>query len=487
MAIDFPNSPTTGDTYTTNGKTYRWDGTVWGVYGTFTVDSTASDTEPTGVLDGHIWYRSDQSQTLIRYNDTWVEVGSAGGFDSSSTSFPSSLDSGTGFAAVEALQAKVGADSSAVTSSHDYKIADNASRIATLEARAGTNLVYNGAMQVAQRGTSVAGITSTGYYTADRWKSSINALGTWTQSVENDAPTGSGFRNSLKMLCTTADAAPASGDYCVLEQVLEGQDAQSFCKGTASAKQAMLSFWVKSNTTGTYIIELRDIDNGRQVSKSFTIDTSATWERKTILYPADTTGAFDNDNNGSLVVLIWLAGGSTFTSGTLNTVWGSDASENRAVGQTNLAAATNNYWQITGVQLEVGAAATDFQHLSFGDDLVRCQRYFEKSFNYGTAPAHNTGGGRFHNNCGSLGCGGNTYGRVEWQVAKRANPTMRFYDSQASHPATENWWRSFSGCSSGTAVSTGISWSAYQNFAVGYMQYATGEAFSFEWTAEAEL
>ena len=85
MAIDFPDSPSTGDTYTTNGKTYRWDGTVWGVYGTFTVDSTASDTEPTGVLDGHIWYRSDQSQTLIRYDGTWVEIGAsttgAGGGD----------------------------------------------------------------------------------------------------------------------------------------------------------------------------------------------------------------------------------------------------------------------------------------------------------------------------------------------------------------------------------------------------------------------
>jgi len=123
MAIDFPNSPTIGDTYTTNGKTYRWDGTVWGVYGTFTVDSTASDTEPTGVGNGHIWYRSDQSQTLIRYDGTWVEIGSAGGFDSSSTSFPTSLDSGTGFAAVEALQAKVGVNSSGVATSHDYKIA----------------------------------------------------------------------------------------------------------------------------------------------------------------------------------------------------------------------------------------------------------------------------------------------------------------------------------------------------------------------------
>lgn len=77
MAIDFPNSPSVNDTYTTNGKTYLWDGTAWIVYGTFTVRSTTSDTEPTGVLDGHIWYRSDQSQTLIRYDGTWVEIGAA--------------------------------------------------------------------------------------------------------------------------------------------------------------------------------------------------------------------------------------------------------------------------------------------------------------------------------------------------------------------------------------------------------------------------
>ena len=122
MAIDFPDSPTVGDQYTVNGKTYQWDGTVWGVYGTFSRDFTASDTAPLNVADGHIWYRSDQSQTLIRYDGTWVEVGSAGGFDSSSTSFPSSLDSGTGFAAVEALQAKVGVDGSAVTTSIDYQL-----------------------------------------------------------------------------------------------------------------------------------------------------------------------------------------------------------------------------------------------------------------------------------------------------------------------------------------------------------------------------
>ena len=134
MAIDFPDSPSNNDIYTVNGKRWIYSSGKWSIYGSTSPDATASDTEPTGVGDGHIWYRSDQSQTLIRYDNTWVEVGSAGGFDNASTNFPTSLDSATGFAAVEALQAKVGADSSAVTTSHDYKIADHASRLTTLEA-----------------------------------------------------------------------------------------------------------------------------------------------------------------------------------------------------------------------------------------------------------------------------------------------------------------------------------------------------------------
>jgi hypothetical protein len=122
MAIDFPNSPSNNDIYTVNGKRWIYSNGKWSIYGSTSPDATASDTEPTGVGDGHIWYRSDQSQTLIRYDNTWVEIGSAGGFDNASTNFPTSLDSATGFAAVEALQAKVGVDGSAVTTSIDYRL-----------------------------------------------------------------------------------------------------------------------------------------------------------------------------------------------------------------------------------------------------------------------------------------------------------------------------------------------------------------------------
>jgi hypothetical protein len=239
------------------------------------------------------------------------------------------------------------------------------------------NLIINGAMQVAQRTTSATGITATGYYTADRWINSISSLGTWTQSVENDAPTGSGFRKSLKVLCTTADSTPAAGDLNIISQIIEGQNLQAIRKGTSSAQQITASFWVKSNVTGTYIVRLFDGDNTRQVSASYSITSSGTWEKKTIIFPADTTGAFDNDNEGSLTFNFWLGAGSTFTSGTLNTTWaGSVSNANVAVGQTNLAAATNNYWQITGVQLEVGAVATPFEFKPLAQELGECQRYY---------------------------------------------------------------------------------------------------------------
>lgn len=240
------------------------------------------------------------------------------------------------------------------------------------------NLLYNGAMQVHQRGTSDTNITAGTYRTADRWREDINSLGTWTQTIENDAPSGSGFRKSFKMLCTTAASSPTAAGRAQVFQRLEGQDVQRIAKGTASAQQLTLSFWVKSNVTGTYIVYLFDNDNTRSVSASYSITASATWEKKTITFPADTTGVLDNDNNESLVVYFGLAFGSDRTSGTLQTTWGSLVSANLAVGQTNLAAATNNYWQITGVQLEVGPVATPFEFKSYGQELRECQRYYQR-------------------------------------------------------------------------------------------------------------
>jgi hypothetical protein len=244
------------------------------------------------------------------------------------------------------------------------------------------NLIINGAMQVTQRsavGTAVTGITTSGYYAADRWKTAINTLGTFSQTTLADAPAGSGFRNCSRLACTTADASPAAGDYLIFQQAIEGQNLQAIRKGTASAQTVTLSFWVKAFQTGTFIVELEDSDNSRTVSKSYTVNVSNTWEYKTITYPADTTGAFDNDSNGSMTLNWWLGAGTTYTSGTLATTWAATVSANRAVGVSNLASSTSNNWFMTGAQLTVGSVATPFEFKSFADDLRNCERYYLKA------------------------------------------------------------------------------------------------------------
>jgi len=240
------------------------------------------------------------------------------------------------------------------------------------------NLLYNGAMQVHQRGVSSAGITSTGYYTADRWQTLIVDAGTWTQTVENDGPTGSGLRKSFKVLCTTAKGSLGADDRMAIVQRLEGQDVQVLRKGTASAEKCVLSFWVKSNVTGTYIANVQDATNIRSISAQYSVLASDVWEKKTIVFDGDTTGLLANSNAAALNVFWLLVAGSNRSSGTLQTVWGATTNANLAPGQVNVAGATNNFWQVTGVQLEVGPVATPFEFKPYGQELAECQRYYQR-------------------------------------------------------------------------------------------------------------
>jgi hypothetical protein len=293
-------------------------------------------------------------------------------------------------------------------------VSDNLSALYALVQGGGRkNLLQNGAMQVHQRGASVTGITASGYYTADRWYGAINTIGIWTQSVENDAPTGSGFRKSLKMRITAnSDATIDAADYVRILQYVEGQNLQSVLKGTASAQQLTVSFWVKSNKTGTYVVELYDVDNTRHVAATYTVVSSATWEQHTVTFPADLTGAFDNDNESSLALLFHLADGSDSTSGTLATTWAASTTANRGVGQTNLAASVNNYWQITGVQLEVGSASTGHEFKDLGTELAECQRYY---YHHVSANGQLVGMG-FYDSATSM------YVNVQFPVTMRATP-----------------------------------------------------------------
>ena len=240
------------------------------------------------------------------------------------------------------------------------------------------NIIINGDMSIAQRSTSTASITTEAYHTIDRYATFITTLGTWTQSQSTDVPTGQGFAKSLKMDCTTADASPAAGDRLLIQQKIEGQNLQYIKKGTSSAESLTLSFWVKSNKTGTYIAELFDNDNTRQISQSYTISSADTWEKKTMTFAGDTSGVLGNDNGDSLILHLWLGAGTTYSSGTLSTTWTSNTNANRAVGQVNLADSTSNEWYVTGIQLEAGSVASDFEFLPFDVNLNRCLRYFHK-------------------------------------------------------------------------------------------------------------
>jgi len=292
------------------------------------------------------------------------------------------------------------------------------------------NLLINGGMNVWQRSTSATGITSIGYNTADRYYLSLNSQGTWTQSRSTDVPSAQGFGYSLKMDCTTADASPASGDYLFLEQRLEGQDLIRLLKGTADAKKLTLSFWVKSSKTGTYICEIDDNDNTRNINKSYTINSANTWQKIEITFDGDTSGVLDNDNNFSLRVIFWLGAGSDFTSGTLATSWESTTNANRAVGQVNLADSTSNEWYVTGCQLEVGSTASGFEFELFDTTFNKCQRYYETSYEYGTAAGTNTTAGNYYiATFGGYGTPQRLGSYISFKSMKRASPTVTMYDT----------------------------------------------------------
>jgi len=235
------------------------------------------------------------------------------------------------------------------------------------------NLIINGAMTVAQRGTSGTVTTAGNYPSVDRWSCNDGGIGGFTVSQSTDAP--GGFAYSAKWDCTSTGS---NTNDVFHEQKLEGQDLQLLEYGTASAKSMTVSFWVKSNKTGEYSLWVENNDANRYfATPGYTINTANTWEYKTITIPGDTAGSgFTNDNGLSLKLRWHLVLRSSF-QGTPSGAWSTGSSIRGQTGHVNFADSTSNEWYITGVQLEVGSVATPFEHRSYGDELRRCQRYCE--------------------------------------------------------------------------------------------------------------
>ena len=247
-------------------------------------------------------------------------------------------------------------------------------------------IIINGDCSVAQRGTANTDESSSGGYRVDRMNVGLSSIGEFRlsqESLSSGAAYNAGFKKAFRIDCQQADASPASSDIANMTYKLEGNSVQVFKKGTSSAEKYTLAFWVKSNKTGTAQVNLVDGDNSRMVSATYAISSADTWEHKVLNYPADTTGAFDNDNAKSLEIEWALDAGSDFTSGAVPSAWESTANTDRSVNDLALQDNTANDWAITGIQLEVGEFSSTtlppFQFEDVGDNLARCQRYYFQS------------------------------------------------------------------------------------------------------------
>jgi len=236
------------------------------------------------------------------------------------------------------------------------------------------NLIINGAMDVHQRGGTISITNGTGY-TLDRFKIGRGSSYNFDVDVSQSSDAPADFVNSLK-IDVQATATPSGSENATLEYSIEGQDLTHLNYGSSSGKYVVLSFWVKSNKTGTYGCQFKLDSNSRNFTNSYTINSSNTWEKKTITINPDTAGAAFADNNLVGARIIWhlSTGPDDIISG--NRDWTADASFRSVTGQVNLLDSTSNEFYITGVQLEVGSAASEFEHRSFGEELALCQRYY---------------------------------------------------------------------------------------------------------------
>jgi len=324
------------------------------------------------------------------------------------------------------------------------------------------NLIINGAMKVAQRGTSTTGVTSGVTYVADRMPFSLSSLGTWTLTQESDGPDG--FANSVKMDCTNADASPAAADYVFFFHRIEGQDLQQLGYGTSGAQSMVLSFYVKSNKTGNGTVGFFQTDNSfKHQSHQYTINAANTWERKSIIVPSDTSGVINDDNGRGFEIEWALNSGSNFSAGTLQSTWTALNNTNRNPSNLGIGGSTSDYWQITGIQLEVGDTATPFEHRSYGDELARCQRYFEQELSFDGNSGFWSG-----DTTGSTGY----YMPISFKVEKRASPTIVITGENLSNFGSVNSTVNSTSGWRPSATSTGSNTSAY---------------YRCQWTADAEL
>jgi len=346
------------------------------------------------------------------------------------------------------------------------------------------NLIINGAMQVAQRGTSSTNTSDGSYNTVDRWRLGRYALDDLSVTQEQSSDSPDGFSNSWKLTMTTPESALATDEFFYVHQRIEGQNLQHLAYGTSSAKTMTCSFWVKSSVTGTYAVNFHQNEaSAYTLGRTYTINSANTWEYKTVEIPGDTSGNLDNDNGPALFVMFFLSAGSDW-KGTDNSTWGAYSSGKWAEGHdVDVITQSGATWQITGVQLEVGSVATPFEHRSFGEELALCQRYYYNSHEDGDFSDFNgqqitiaVGGGSFGAAAGAMN------GR-EYPVTMRATPAVTLYHQDGTADACYR-------IDTGTKI-TGVSalYITRKGFLFAYKAsgFLTSYGYYYGYTANAEL
>ena len=289
------------------------------------------------------------------------------------------------------------------------------------------NRIINGAMEIDQRNAGASGTLAHGSltYAVDRWNVYENTPVTdSTYQQVSDAPAN--FSYSLKYTNGTAGGSATSTQNARIQQRIEGYNFADLMYGTSDARTITISFWVKSSLTGTYCVALHNSATLESYVTEYAINSANTWEQKTVTIPGDTSGTWLTTNEIGLSVGFTLSCGSARTTSTADT-WTSGQIYQATSNQIDFTATTGATFYLTGVQLEVGSVATEFERRPFGMELALCQRYFEKSWNVETAVPTATD----VSSCMFLANRNPGFPHVllNYKVTKRTSPTIVLYSS----------------------------------------------------------
>jgi len=288
------------------------------------------------------------------------------------------------------------------------------------------NLIDNGAMQVAQRGTTASGLSSIGLNTVDRFSGNSATAGSFTLTDEQSSDAPAGFNYSRKLTFTTAQTTSA-GTRNQVRHNIEGYNTAHLDWGTADAKTVTLSFWVKSSVTGSMAVAFINQTETHSYVTDYTVSLANTWEYKTIVVEGPTVGTWNTDNTIGIRLSWDLGSGSTYQTPTSD-AWVSGWYY-RTSSSVRPAETLNATWQITGVQLELGETATPFEHRSYADELARCQRYCYVI----------TGGGDWHTYTGHVQNSTSFLWSATFPVPMRAKASATFDNTNTQYIQGNNF------------------------------------------------